>query len=371
MVSDSRRQSWKNKAESQESRAESCLSDGLLSEASDGFRKAARYRKKLASEAESDRLAEANKKKAADLVSKAVDVEGGGEISADDDVRSRSDVDEDSSGVVDVVSSEFFGESPDLVLDDVAGLEDVKHRFHEDVVFPLDNREYYERHGVGIVNGVLMYGPPGTGKTYTARAVAGELGVPFAEVSPAQMSSKMVGEASDLVEELFDESLKLEPCVVFLDEVDSLANSRGSGMQQTRSERQSVTQLLEEMERIQGSEVLVVAATNLKSDVDGAMLRSGRFSTHIEVPEPDAETRRAVFQKHLEDKQTEGDFDFMLLGKASDGFSCSDVAECVGDATRCAARESAERGELRPVRYRHLLQSVKKCEPSLKEWSDS
>jgi transitional endoplasmic reticulum ATPase len=192
--------------------------------------------------------------------------------------------------------------------------------------------------------------------------------VPYAYISPAQVSSKYVGQAADLVSQVFEEARKHQPCVLFFDELDSIANNRSGGMEQTRSERQSITQLLQEMQEIQGSDILVIAATNLVEDVDGAVRRSGRFDTEINVPEPGEDTRREVFRVHLKDRETADWIDLDSLAEFTNGYSCSDIEAAVRSAVRTAARESTEQDELKPVTYQHLLQAVKNTEPSLKSW---
>jgi transitional endoplasmic reticulum ATPase len=214
---------------------------------------------------------------------------------------------------------------PELDFDDVAGMADLKERLHDAVVDPLENPEAYRRYDLGVVNGILLHGPPGTGKTYVSRALAGELGYSYLEVTPAEISSKYVGQAADNVERLFQSAHAHQPCLLFVDEFDALAGSRDGEM--TSSERQMVNQLLEELSALDEEDVVVVAATNLVDEIDDAVTRPGRFDEAIEVPRPDADARVAILRSHLERRAIAvEDVDPDAVAAATDGYTASGVA---------------------------------------------
>jgi transitional endoplasmic reticulum ATPase len=263
---------------------------------------------------------------------------------------------------------DFFQDPPEKSFSDVGGLDELKEVLRSQVLKPLENPEFYEQQGVGINNGVLLYGPPGTGKTYISKSLAGEIGYKYAGISASDLVSKFVGEAPQNVAELFDEALEAEPCVIFLDEIDALASKRG-GQRETRSERQMVNELLEGMQSVQGSEVLVIAATNTVDDLDGALKRSGRFNETFFVGPPDRDARREIFQVHLNEREVDWEaIEWGELLEWSEGFSGADIGEVVRKAARYSAEESTEKDQLVPIKYRHLLEAVKKTEASLKHW---
>lgn len=266
--------------------------------------------------------------------------------------------------------SEFFQTPPDLSLSDVGGMAELQETLRENVQKPLENPKFYEQQGVGIQNGILFYGPPGTGKSYLAECFAGELGYRYAEIKASEISSKWVGEAPKNIKQLFEEAR--EPCVVFLDEVDALATDRGGGPEKTNSERQIVTELLQQMQAIQGSDILVIAATNKPEDLDAAITRSQRFNTKFHVGPPDAEARQEILKVQLEDEDRAVDWESMNWRKLiewSQGFSAADLADVVQQAARESASESTDHGSLVPVQYRHVLAAMKQQQASLKDYN--
>ena len=285
----------------------------------------------------------------------------------DDNSPTGADTGSDGSELVDQ-ETEFFGNPPEKDLDDVGGLDELKQVLRRQVIEPLENPEFYEKQGVGINNGILLYGPPGTGKTHISEALAGELGFNYAGIQSSEIVSKYVGEAPQNVSQLFEEALSAEPCIVFLDEIDALAGERGAH-RETRSERQMVNELLDGMQTVQGSQVLVIAATNTIDDIDGALKRSGRFNEKFFVGPPGRDARREIFETHLEKREVEwGSIDWQELLEWSEGFSGADIEEVVRKAARYSAEDSTEKDRLVPVNYRHLLEAVKGTEASLKHW---
>lgn len=337
------------------------------------FSKAAELHDQLAGEISSDQVSSAHQSQAETMRSNAHRLMQSMELIPERRSSNRDRERADSGVGSSVEGLEFFESPPSLDLSDVGGMDDLKQRLRSGVWKPLENPEFYRKQGAGIENGVLLYGPPGTGKTYLAKCFAGELGYPFAEIHANDIESKWVGEAPQNVEELFQEARSCEPCVLFIDEIDALATDRSTGPQATKSQRQVVNKLLDAMQSVQDTEVLVIAATNRLGDLDGAITRSRRFNEKLRIDPPDAESREQVLRVQLDDGQREVDWDSINWSRLVDwsqGFSAADLALVVEQAARMSADESTDRGELVPVQYHHLLEKVKETEASLKYWNN-
>jgi len=246
---------------------------------------------------------------------------------------------------------------------DVGGMDDLKATLEEKVLEPLRDPERFETYGLDPTSGVLLYGPPGCGKTYITEALAGELDHFFIEVSPAALVSKWMGEPAQRVADLFEIARANQPCLVFLDEIDAVAGGRGAGTNQ--SAQQLVNQLLTELETIDGEDVIVVGATNLIEDVDGAIRRSGRFDERVEVPPPDADARSEILQVHLADRPVADGVDWDRLADATAGYAASDLGLVADEAAHRALRADE------PVTTRHLRAAVDRTTSSLRAWDES
>ena len=236
---------------------------------------------------------------------------------------------------------------PDMDFGDVAGMDALKDELREKVIGPLESPEMFKEFGVTVEKGFLLYGPSGTGKTHITRCLAGELDVTYIQVSAGDLVSKWIGEGAGNVQAMFEEARQNQPSLVFIDEIDALATSRGA--QQTKSERQMVNQLLDEISAINDNDddVIVIGATNRVDDVDDAMIRGGRLGERVEVPPPDAEARVMVFEQHLDAPHEELDRD--RIASLSDGFVASDMEQVATNAARNALRRTRETGERTPV----------------------
>jgi transitional endoplasmic reticulum ATPase len=266
---------------------------------------------------------------------------------------------------------EYFEDPPSMDLSDIGGMEDLIDNLRREVLVPFENSELAAEIGVGINNGILMEGEPGVGKTHLSRCLAGELGYRFAEVDSTMLGSQYVNEGGENVAALFDEAEAAEPCVLFLDEIDSLAGKRDGGPKKTNSERGMVTKLLRCMERIQGSEVLVIGSTNLVDDVDGAIRRSGRFNSTYTVAPPDAEARREIFAVHLADvKTTDTRLDREQLANQTDGFTGADIEAVVEKAARAALHDAVQEDSSPGVAQSHLETAIANTTPSTETWGD-
>jgi cell division protease FtsH len=227
--------------------------------------------------------------------------------------------------------------------DDVAGLKAAKQDLREIVDF-LKEPARFQRLGGKVPRGVLLVGPPGTGKTLLARAVAGEAGVPFFSISGSEFIELFVGVGASRVRALFEEAKKEAPSIVFIDEIDAVGRSRGTGLGGGNDEReQTLNQLLSEMDGFTRNDLTVVmAATNRPDVLDAALLRPGRFDRRIVVDRPERAARRAILAVHCRNKPLGSDVDLGAIADNTPGFSGADLANLVNEAALSATRRHAE-----------------------------
>lgn len=224
--------------------------------------------------------------------------------------------------------------------DDVAGVDQAKEDLQEIVEF-LQNPKKFERLGGKIPKGVLLVGPPGTGKTLLARAVAGEAGVPFFSISGSDFVEMFVGVGASRVRDMFDQAKKNAPCIVFIDEIDAVGRSRGSGMGGNDERDQTLNAMLVEMDGFNDNEgIIVIAATNRVDVLDKALTRPGRFDRQITVPNPDFVGREKILKVHTRKVPIGPDVDLRTVAKGTSGFSGADLANLVNEAALLAARRS-------------------------------
>jgi len=266
--------------------------------------------------------------------------------------------------------SDFFEAPPELTLDDVGGMDDLKQLLKTKVIHQFQETEFREDLGVSPTNGILVYGPPGTGKTYLSKSLAGELGYNYAQIRGSDLISRFVGQSGQNVADLFNEARQLQPCVIFIDEIDSVASNRQSLEKDSQAYQNAVSEMLQGIQDVQDEDILVMASTNLLDSVDGAIKRSGRFDEKIEVPPPDEEARKEILQVHLRDRETESGIDVARLAELTEQFSAADLKKVVEEAAQTAHIESIEQDQLQPVTQKHLLKAVKDTEPSLQHWND-
>ncbi|MHA1489064.1 MAG: CDC48 family AAA ATPase [Promethearchaeota archaeon] len=231
---------------------------------------------------------------------------------------------------------------PTETWDDVGGLEDAKLQLKEVIEWPLQYPELYSHLNSKPPNGILLYGLPGTGKTLIAKALAHESEINFISVKGPEFLSKWVGESEKAVRETFRKARSVAPCIIFFDEIDAIAGVRGrsSGSQVTE---QVVSQLLTEMDGLEGlKEVVLLAATNRPDMLDTALLRSGRFGKHIEIPLPDKETRKKIFKIHLKNKPLADDVDIDKMAVALDKYTGADIQAICEEATLLTIREALD-----------------------------
>ena len=223
---------------------------------------------------------------------------------------------------------------------DVAGQDEAKDALREIVDF-LHNPEKYTSIGATLPKGVLLVGPPGTGKTLLAQAVAGEAKVPFFSISGSEFVEMFVGMGAAKVRDLFKQAQEKAPCIVFIDEIDTIGKKRdsGAGIGGNDEREQTLNQLLAEMDGFDGAKgVVILAATNRPDSLDKALLRPGRFDRRVPVELPDLQGRIAILKVHAKDVKMEANIDFDTIGRATSGASGAELANIINEAALRAVR---------------------------------
>ena len=222
----------------------------------------------------------------------------------------------------------------------VAGLKEEKEELEEVVDF-LKSPKKYIQVGARIPKGILLVGPPGTGKTLLAKAVAGEAGVPFFTISGSDFVEMFVGVGASRVRDLFEEAKRNAPCIIFIDEIDAVARSRGTGMGGGHDEReQTLNQLLVEMDGFGVNEgIIVMAATNRVDILDRAILRPGRFDRKVMVGRPDVQGREEILKVHAKGKPLSEDIDLEQIARTTAGFTGADLENLLNEAAILAAKD--------------------------------
>ena len=272
---------------------------------------------------------------------------------------------------------EVFLESPDVKWEDIGGLEGVKRELQEAVEWPLRYPDLYAKIGHTVPKGILLHGPSGTGKTMLAKAVATESEANFISVKGPELLSKWVGESERGIREIFRRARQAAPCVVFFDEIDSIAMSRGGGMGgemgggSIGTNDRVISQILTELDGISELHgVVVLAATNRPDMIDTALLRPGRFDRIVFVPNPDRRTRKRILEIYAKDKPVATDVDLEKIADITDGFSGADGAAIVNTAVSLVLHEylakyptpeeAAKHASEAHVMMRHFDEAVKK-----------
>lgn len=224
---------------------------------------------------------------------------------------------------------------------DVAGCEEEKEEVKEIIDYLRSPKKFTDM-GAHIPKGILMVGPPGTGKTLLAKAVAGEVNVPFFSISGSDFVEMFVGTGASRVRDIFKTAQKSAPCIIFIDEIDAVGRQRGAGMGGGNDEReQTLNQLLVEMDGMtDNAGIVVIAATNRPDVLDPALLRSGRFDRRVTVSLPDIKGREAILQVHARNKKLANDVSLANLAKRTPGFSGADLANVLNEGAILAVRKN-------------------------------
>ena len=244
---------------------------------------------------------------------------------------------EENSEYDKVLESSIVSETPDLTLDDVAGLEDVKRSLREAIVLPLKRPDLFTGSRQPW-RGILLHGPPGCGKTMIAKATAGDIKATFFNISAAVLVSKWLGESEKLVKRLYELAKEKQPSIIFIDEVDSLTQSRSEN--ENDAMRRVKTQLLSSMEGISSNKddrVVTIGATNVPWEIDSAFRR--RFQRRIYVPLPDEKARKIIFEINSRGIELDKSIDFKKLSKITNDYTGSDIANICREAIMAPIRE--------------------------------
>jgi len=239
---------------------------------------------------------------------------------------------------------------------DVAGAKEAKHELVEVVEF-LSNPKKFTEVGARIPRGVLLVGPAGTGKTLLAKAVSGEAGVPFFNVSGSEFVEMFVGVGASRVRSLFQKAKKNAPCIVFIDELDAIGRQRGAGLGGSHDEReQTLNQILVEMDGFEtNAGVVVLAATNRPDVLDAALLRPGRFDRRVVVDLPDLSDRVEILKVHAQNKPLNKDVDLHRVAERTPGFSGADLANLLNEAAILTAKRNKKK-----IAAEEILESIEK-----------
>ena len=233
---------------------------------------------------------------------------------------------------------EVLIEKPNVRWEDIGALEEAKQELKEAVEWPLKFGKVFDHMNAKPPKGILLYGPPGTGKTMLAKAVATESEANFIAVKGPEFLNKWVGESEKAVRETFRKARQASPCVIFMDEIDSIAPERGTGGDSNVTER-VISQMLTEMDGLESlNDVVVIAATNRPDIMDPALLRPGRFDKSIFIGPPDKESRKAIFGIHTKNRPLADDVDLEELADKTDGCTGADIAAICNEAVMNAVR---------------------------------
>eukprot|EP00567_Pseudictyota_dubia_P004575 CAMPEP_0197441318 /NCGR_PEP_ID=MMETSP1175-20131217/7612_1 /TAXON_ID=1003142 /ORGANISM="Triceratium dubium, Strain CCMP147" /LENGTH=924 /DNA_ID=CAMNT_0042971573 /DNA_START=69 /DNA_END=2843 /DNA_ORIENTATION=+ len=234
-------------------------------------------------------------------------------------------------------------EVPDVHWEDIGGLEDTKRELQEMVRYPIEHRGLFEKFGMEASRGVLFYGPPGCGKTLMAKAIANECGANFISVKGPELLNMWFGGSEANVRDLFDKARAASPCILFFDEMDSIARARGAGGGGGSSETSDrvINQILSEIDGMgSGKTLFIIGATNRPDILDPGIMRPGRLDQLIYIPLPDRESRVSIFKANLRKSPIADDITFHDLADVTEGFSGADITEICQRAAKNAIRES-------------------------------
>jgi len=257
---------------------------------------------------------------------------------------------------------EVLVETPNITWEEVGGLDKIKQELIEAIEWPLKYPESFTKMGIRPPRGILLYGPPGTGKTLLAKAVANESQANFIQVKGPELLSMWVGKSEEGVRKIFERARQVAPCIIFFDEIDSLATRRGLDVG-TRVTEQVLNQLLAEMDGLEELEnVIVIGATNRPDMLDPALLRPGRFDRILLVSPPTKEGRLAILKIHTRNMPLAKDVSLEKLAELTEGYVGADIEALCREAAMLALRENRNTKE---VKKKHFDEAMKKVSPSV------
>jgi transitional endoplasmic reticulum ATPase len=269
---------------------------------------------------------------------------------------------------------EVLVEVPDIKWEDIGGLEGVKEELREAIEWPLKYPELFAQMNAVPPKGLLLYGPPGTGKTLLAKAAANESEANFISVKGPELLNKFVGESEKAIREVFRKARQASPCIIFFDEIDSVAPVRGSSMGDSNVTERVISQFLTEMDGLEElRNVIIIAATNRPDIVDPALLRPGRFDRLLLVPPPDLEARKQIFRIHTKKTPLAEDVKLDDLARKTEGYTGADIASICNTAVMLSIKEhigkakdpedAKKRAKGLKVAKRHFDEAMQKVKP--------
>src|SRR5919205_1221509 len=269
---------------------------------------------------------------------------------------------------------EVFVEVPDVKWEDIGGLSLIKQELQEAVEWPLKYQGVFTYTDATPPKGILLYGPPGTGKTLMAKAAANESEANFISIKGPELLSKWVGESEKGVREIFRKARQAAPCIIFFDELDAIAPTRGGDHGDSHVTERVISQFLTEMDGLEIlTNVVVIGATNRPDIIDAALLRPGRFHSLLYVSPPDYESRKQIILIHTEKKPLAEDFKIEEMAANTDGYTGADIAAVASAAVMLALREhiakfkdpkEAEKNvQQLKIHMRHFEEAMKKIRP--------
>ena len=269
---------------------------------------------------------------------------------------------------------EVLVEVPDIKWGDIGGLEGVKEELREAIEWPLKYPELFAQMNAVPPKGLLLYGPPGTGKTLLAKAAANESEANFISVKGPELLNKFVGESEKAIREVFRKARQASPCIIFFDEIDSVAPVRGSSSGDSNVTERVISQFLTEMDGLEElRNVVIIAATNRPDIVDPALLRPGRFDRLLLVPPPDLEARKQIFRIHTKKTPLAEDVKLDELARKTEGYTGADIASICNTAVMLSIKEhigkakdaedAKKRAKGLKVAKRHFDEAMQKVKP--------
>ena len=260
-------------------------------------------------------------------------------------------------------SLNLLSERPQEGFDSVGGMETVKDEIRVKIIYPLQHAEMYAAYGKKVGGGILLYGPPGCGKTLIAKAVANECGANFISVKGPELLTMWFGESEANVRSLFDKARAAAPCILFFDEMDSIAKARSGSSGGSEAGDRVMNQILAEIDAVGQKNVFVIGATNRPDILDPAVTRPGRLDQLIHIPLPDRDSRLSVFQASLRKAPLDPKVNLEKLADFTEGFSGADISEICQRAAKNAVKDAvaeaidARKGALEAAALEQQLES--------------
>ena len=263
----------------------------------------------------------------------------------------------------------ILAEKPNIRFKDIAGLDDVKERIKETIVYPFKNPEHYQYYDVPTGGGILLYGPPGCGKTMMAAAAAAECDAMFISIKISDIKDKYVGESEKRIKEVFKLAREHERAIIFFDEMDALATDRSDSSQ--GHEKSLVNELLAQMDGVDtkgSNKYLILAATNIPWAIDTALRRAGRFDNSIYIPEPDIAARNKLFEINLKNKPVSKNVNLGELAKRTEGFASAEINQICKEAARIPLRDAIKGKSRREIAMADFEKVIDGMQTILASW---